>query len=139
MDSTAYAFLYAQDNGHSYWYYDFGERPTFPMTTGKVTTETFEARMTTPGDSDSRWAGIVGFFYNKTEDHTVFTANGIGLGGMAVRLHMHADCAAYSSTRSSYLHYYYYGTFGPEPADNWWTGDYNTDTKNTACVWRSHF
>jgi len=131
MDSTAYAFLYAQDNGYEASFYDFGERPHFSNDDGKVTTTTFEARMTTPGDSDSRWAGIVGFFYNKTEDHTVFTANGIGLGDGCTTEYA-ADCAAYSSTRSSYLHYYYYGTFGPEASDNWWTGDYNTDTKNTA-------
>jgi outer membrane receptor protein involved in Fe transport len=131
MDSTAYAFLYAQDNGYEASFYDFGERRHFSNDEGKVTTETFEARMTTPSDSDSRWAGIVGFFYNKTEDHTVFTANGIGLGDGCTTEYA-ADCAAYSSTRSSYLHYYYYGTFGPEASDNWWTGDYNTETKNTA-------
>jgi outer membrane receptor protein involved in Fe transport len=88
--------------------------------------------MTTPSDSDSRWAGIVGFFYNKTEDHTVFTANGIGLGD-GCTTEDYNDCVAYSSKWSSYLHYYYlYGTFGPEASDNWWTGDYDTETKNTA-------
>jgi outer membrane receptor protein involved in Fe transport len=131
MDSTAYAFKYAEDNGYEASFYDFGERRHFSDDDGKVTTETFEARITTPSDSDSRWAGIVGFFYNKTEDHTVFTANGIGLGDGCTTYYA-ADCHAYSSTRSSYLHYYYYGTFGPEASDNWWTGDYNTDTKNTA-------
>jgi len=130
MDSTAYAFHYAQDNGTAYWYYDFGERIHFSNDDGKVTTETFEARITTPGDSDSRWAGIVGFFYNKTEDHTVFTANGIGLKDGCTTYYM-TDCLAYSAVGSNYLKYYYLGTFN-EPADNWWTGDYNTDTKNTA-------
>ena len=131
MDSTAYAFLYAQDNGYEASFYDFGERPHFSNDDGEVTTTTFETRMTTPSDSDSRWAGIVGFFYNKTEDHTVFQANGAGLGDGCTTAYA-ADCAAYSSTRSSYLHYYYYGTFGPEASDNWWTGDYLTTTKNTA-------
>lgn len=131
MDSTAYAFLYAQDVGYAASFYDFGERPHNSNDDGHVTTSTFEARMTTPGDSDSRWAGIVGFFYNKTEDHTVFQANGLGLGDGCTTAYA-ADCAAYSSTRSSYLHYYYYGTFGPEASDNWWTGDYLTTTKNTA-------
>jgi len=131
MDSTAYAFLYGQDVGAAYSFYDFGERAHFSNDDGKVTTTTFEARMTTPSDSDSRWAGIVGFFYNKTDDHTVFTANGIGLGDGCTTEYA-SDCAAYSSTRSSYLHYYYYGTFGPEASDNWWTGDYMTTTKNTA-------
>ena len=132
MDSTAYAFLYAPTtDGALYSFYDFGERRHFSDDDGKVTTETFEARLTTPGDSESRWAGIVGFFYNKTDDHTVFTANGIGLGDGCTTAYA-ADCAAYSSTRSSYLHYYYYGTFGPEASDNWWTGDYLTTTKNMA-------
>jgi outer membrane receptor protein involved in Fe transport len=131
MDSTAYAFIYGQDNGAAYSFYDFGERSHFSNDDSKTTTETFEIRMTTPSDSESRWAGIVGFFYNKTEDHTVFTANGNGLGDGCTTAYA-ADCAAYSSTRSSYLHYYYYGTFGPEASDNWWTGDYMTDTKNTA-------
>ena len=131
MDTTAYAFLYGQDNGYEASFYDFGERPHFSNDDGKDTTETFEIRMSTPADSDSRWAGIVGFFYNKSEGHTVFTANGIGLGDGCTTEYA-ADCAAYSSTRSSYLHYYYYGTFGPEASDNWWTGDYMTETKNTA-------
>jgi len=131
VDSTAYAFLYAQDNGYVYSFYDFGERTHFSNDDDKSTTKSFEARMSTPGDSDSRWAGIVGFFYNESEDHTVFTANGVGLGDGCTTAYA-ADCAAYSSTRSSYLHYYYYGTFGPEASDNWWTGDYMTDTKNTA-------
>ena len=34
-----------------------------------------ELRLATPADSDSRWSGIVGLFYNKTDDHTHFTAN----------------------------------------------------------------
>jgi len=131
IDSTAYAFLYAQDNGYEASFYDFGQRRHFSDDDGKTTTETFEARLTTPSDSESRWAGIVGFFYNKSEDHTVFTANGVGLGDGCTTQYA-ADCAAYSSTRSSYLHYYYYGTFGPEASDNWWTGDYMTDTKNMA-------
>jgi len=131
VDSTAYAFLYAQDNGYVYSFYDFGERAHFSTDDSKNTNKTFEIRLTTPGDSDSRWAGIVGFFYNKFEDHTVFTANGNGLAEGCTTEYA-ADCAAYSSTRSSYLHYYYYGTFGPEASDNWWTGDYMTDAKNTA-------
>ena len=131
VDSTAYAFLYAQDNGAVYYFYDFGERSHFSTDDSKNTNKTFEARLSTPADSDSRWAGIVGFFYNKFEDHTVFTANGNGLGDGCTTEYA-ADCAAYSSTRSSYLHYYYYGTFGPEASDNWWTGDYMTTAKNTA-------
>jgi len=131
VDSTAYAFLYAQDNGYVYSFYDFGERAHFSTDDSKNTNKTFEIRLTTPGDSDSRWAGIVGFFYNKFEDHTVFTANGNGLAEGCTTEYA-ADCAAYSSTRSSYLHYYYYGTFGPEASDNWWTGDYMTTAKNTA-------
>ncbi len=130
VDSTAYAFRYGQDNGYLYSFYDFGERTHFSSDDDKSTTETFEARLSTPGDSDSRWAGIVGFFYNKSEDHTVFRATGVGLGDGCTTSYA-ADCAAYSSTRSSYLHYYYYGTFG-DVSDNWWTGDYMTDTKNTA-------
>ena len=131
VDSTAYAFLYAQDNGYVYSFYDFGERSHFSTDASKNTNKTFEIRLSTPSDSDSRWAGIVGFFYNKFEDHTVFTANGNGLGDGCTTEYA-ADCAAYSSTRSSYLHYYYYGTFGPEASDNWWTGDYMTTAKNTA-------
>jgi len=137
MDSTAYAFHYGQDNGTAYGSYDFGQRTHFSNDDGKVTTETFEARMTTPGDSDSRWAGIVGFFYNKTEDHTVFTANGVGLSEGCTTEYA-ADCVAYHSTYSSYLKYYYFGTFN-EVTDNWWTGNYNTTTKNTALFGEATF
>jgi iron complex outermembrane receptor protein len=130
VDSTAYAFVYAQDNSYTYGFYDFGERPHFSNDDDKSTTKNFEARIATPGDSDSRWAGIVGFFHSKSEDHTVFTANGIGLADGCTTQNA-SDCAAYNSKRQSYLHYYYYGTFG-DVSDNWWTGDYMTDTRSTA-------
>jgi len=35
---------------------------------------TFEGRLTTPADSDSRWSGLVGFFYSKLERQQLFTS-----------------------------------------------------------------
>jgi iron complex outermembrane recepter protein len=135
-DSTAYAFVYAQDNGTVYSFYDFGERTHFSTDDSNTRTWNFEARASTPADSDSRWAGIVGFFYSKSKDHTVFTANGVGLGdGCTGGANYFADiynCTAYSSVASSRLHYYYFGTVGPEASDNWWTGDYLTTSKDIA-------
>jgi outer membrane receptor protein involved in Fe transport len=131
VDSTAYAFVYAQDNGTAYSFYDFGERTHFSSDDSNARNWSFEARVSTPADSDSRWAGIVGFFYNKSKDHTVFTANGVGLADGCTTASQY-DCAAYSAVASSRLHYYYFGTFGPEASDNWWTGDYFTTSKDIA-------
>jgi outer membrane receptor protein involved in Fe transport len=129
-DSTAYAFSYAQDNGYYLSFYDFGERTHFSNDDSNARNWSFETRVSTPADSDSRWAGIVGFFYNKSKDHTVFTANGVGLSEGCTTSYA-SDCVAYHGKRSSYLHYYYYGTFA-DVSDNWWTGDYMTTTKNVA-------
>ena len=130
-DSTAYAFTYAQDNGYAYSFYDFGERTHFSSDDSDNDNWTFEARVSTPSDSNSRWAGIVGFFYANSEDHTVFTANGTGLSGGCVDGGAARYCGAYHAKRSSYLHYYYFGTFG-HAANNWWTGDYMTNSEDIA-------
>ena len=130
-DSTTYAFVYAQDNGTAGSYYDFGNRTHFSNDDAQDETTTFEARISTPSDSDSRWSGILGVFYNDNKSHTVFTANGLGLGDNCVESAAYnAGCSGHS-TALSYLHYYYFGTFN-NVSDNWWTGDYNSTLKQKA-------
>ena len=75
--------------------------------------------MTTPGDSGSRWQGMVGFFYNKTETNSVFEST----------------MENFSDTPGGYylagLQYYYTGTF-PEASDNYWRGTYDQELIQTA-------
>ena len=130
-DSTAYAFTYSIDNGSAGSYYDFGERTHFSNSDGFTDTETFEARIATPSDSESRWSGILGVFYNKDTSDSIFTANGTGLGDNCVDTQAYnAYCSAHH-TALSYLHYYYFGTFN-NVSDNWWTGKYDSVSKQKA-------
>ncbi|MGI9318822.1 MAG: TonB-dependent receptor [bacterium] len=130
-DSTAYANTIAVSNGFAGGYYDFGERVHFSNNDSDTDTETFEARISTPADSDSKWAGIMGVFYNKTTDFTVFTANGVGLGDNCVETQAYSPYCAAHHAAFSYLHYYYFGTFN-NVSDNWWTGVYNSTIKQQA-------
>lgn len=125
-DSTAYLFAWQEINtyfntfGTGYTIYDFGGDPHALSTDDSdVDRTTFEARLTTPSDSPSRWSGLLGIFYNKAENETVFRANVEGLGD------------TYAGAYLSYLHYYYFGTF-PATNDNWWHGAYEDTLEQTA-------
>ncbi len=108
-----------------------------------------EVRLATPADSDSRWSGIVGFFYNKTDDHTHFSANVRDLrstngwyynhyikftgcdGGLAM-----LDPALYVAKYycPSGLYIYYAGDVANylAPTVKLWDGVYNTELEQVA-------
>ena len=83
-DSTAYMTAWQDFNAYfqnAYGagcctIYDFGGDPQAMSFDDSDSDRTsLEIRLATPSDSDSRWSGVIGAFYNKSEDHTHFSAN----------------------------------------------------------------
>jgi outer membrane receptor protein involved in Fe transport len=138
-DSTAYLFAF-QETG-DYWreydpyvlVYDFGGDPhAFSIDEGDDDRTSFEARLSSPSGSDSRWSWIAGIFYNKAEGRpTAFTANVIGLSDNCSEYYAAAEGCVGQFTYASYLHYYYFGTLD-KLSDNWWTGIYETNQEQRA-------
>ncbi|AQA18653.1 hypothetical protein BST95_10800 [Halioglobus japonicus] len=89
-----------------------------------------EGRLTTPADSDSRWSGLVGFFYGKTEREELFTADIQGF----------SDTDYYANQGYTYLSYlanspYYnpnYDTFHNTDSDNFFFGTYDLEVEQVA-------
>ena len=117
-------YLFEFDKVGSYYpyyaFYDFGGDPR-----GHAVEDTssdrwsVEARLTTPSDSDSKWAGLVGVFYSKTESETLFTSF----------INDFADTAGFDYL--AYTQYYYTGTF-PDATDNWFFGSYESELEQLA-------
>ena len=64
--------------GGYYTIYDFlpDQDPRAQVfSTGESDRTSIELRVATPSDSNSRWSGIVGAFYNNTEGHSHFSSN----------------------------------------------------------------
>jgi iron complex outermembrane receptor protein len=135
-DSSAYIMSF-QDIG-DYWRetdpylprYDFGGDPhAFSIDDQENKRTSFEARLSSPSDSDSRWSWIGGIFYNKVEEPpVVFTANVHGLSDGCSADVAYVEGCTPQFTYSSYLHYYYFGTFD-KLSNNWWHGVYNSTVK----------
>ena len=97
---------------------------------------TVEGRLTTPADSDSRWSGLVGFFYGKLEREQLFTST--------VRNFSDTDYYAnlgyyYLNTAANYPfdpEYDYgnpnYATFHNTGSDNWFFGAYDLEVEQKA-------
>lgn len=120
--------------------YDFGGDPNaFAIDDGDDDTFTFEARLTTPSDSQSRWSGLIGAFYSKTETKNfLFQSNVRGMSdGCSVFYAAYEGCAP-AFTYLSYLHYYYFGTLD-KLSDNWWTGIYDETLEQTALFGEATF
>ena len=104
--------------------YDFGGDPQgFAFNNEKEDRYTFEARLSTPADSTSRWNGIVGFFYNREEGHTLFYAGNPQFDGSPAFAYL------------NYLAYYYDSSFPlptPPSGGNWFTGVYDSTIEQTA-------
>ncbi|MGH8193164.1 MAG: TonB-dependent receptor [Woeseiaceae bacterium] len=124
-DATTYHFAFNQladyiDYNNTYYdttIYDFGGDPRgFAFNKEETDRWSFEARLSTPADSTSRWSGIVGLFYNREEGHTLFFAGNPQFD---------------TSPAFSYLNYlaYYYDPNFPVPTPpsggNWFTGVYD--------------
>ena len=139
-DSTAYLHTFQQINDYVRAYYnpysnnyDFGGDPhAFSIDEQDWDRTSFEARLSSPSDSDSRWSWIAGVFYNKNESGPqAFTGNVIGLSDNCNEYYAAAEGCVGQFTYASYLHYYYFGTLD-KLSDNWWHGVYETNQKQTA-------
>ena len=82
-DGTDYQFAFNQKgqqlNADSYYdltIYDFGGDPQNGFAFNDINSErwTVEARLSTPIDSGSKWFGLVGLFYNRTEAQSLFAS-----------------------------------------------------------------
>ena len=122
-DSTAY--LSAWQEFYPYYnIYDFGGDPqAMSFDVSDQDRYSLEVRLATPADSDSRWSGVVGAFYNKSDDHTHFSAN--------VKQYAENTNAFYYN--NTYAFYYNTLYFGPSaPTSKWWDGVYNTELEQVA-------
>ena len=145
-DSTAYitswseAFHYAAYPAKYDWgFYQGGVRTPGDLRASSWNDEdtdrwTFEARAATSADLDSRWAGIVGVFYNKSTNDTVFKANIIGQSKNCAdgAGFIASPYCTYAHNYLSALHYFYFGVYQPNASDNWWTGVYHQTIKEKA-------
>jgi len=128
--------------GGYYTIYDFlpDQDPRAQVfSTGESDRTSIELRVATPSDSNSRWSGIVGAFYNNTEEHSHFSSNVKDFDQSG------PQTVAYSVGAHYYLNYvafYYNCGTGPDnandcidpvaPSNNWWTGVYDNTLKQTA-------
>jgi len=132
-DATAYQFAFNQLNAafqayYAYYditIYDFGGDPRagFAVDDGESDRWTFEARLSTPDDSNSRWNAIVGLFYNRIESHTIFYSGNADFDGSPAFAYL------------NYLAYYYDPSFpvpAPPSGNNWFTGVYDSTLDQSA-------
>lgn len=107
-----------------------------------------ELRIATPSDSDSRWSGIIGAFYNKTEGHSHFASNvkDLDQSGTIGSFPVYGSPYPYyfggAHFYLNYIAFYYNCGTGPEyandctdpvaPSVNWWTGVYDDTLKQVA-------
>ena len=151
-DSTAYLSAW-QEFYPAYNIYDFGGDPQ-AMSFDRSDSDRFsvELRLATPSDSDSRWSGVIGAFYNKTEDHTHFSANirqfATGEGYNAfyyLNWSAFTECRGGTASVPGYYAGYYYTVcpsyiFDPlstnvgyaAPTVKWWDGVYNSNLEQVA-------
>jgi outer membrane receptor protein involved in Fe transport len=127
-DATAYEFTLNQNYitcvtyygaENCYHAYDFGGDPRgFATNDEQTEITTFEARLQSPADSDSRWAWLVGAFYSEERGHADFDS----------------FIRGYADTGS----FYYFAGLQPyygadlQPTDRWFLGVYDTELDQVA-------
>jgi outer membrane receptor protein involved in Fe transport len=150
-DSTAYITAWQDFNAYfqNVYYegccsiYDFGGDPLAKSFDDSDADRTsLEIRLATPSDSDSRWSGVIGAFYNKSEDHTHFSANirelatadgyyaFYYLNNVAFR-----ECQGYDPNPPYYCLAYEglsESTYYAAPSVKWWDGVYNSNLEQVA-------
>jgi outer membrane receptor protein involved in Fe transport len=116
-DASEYEFNFNQSG---YVIYDFGGDPRGFATNNDLTEiTTFEARLQSNSDAESRWSWLGGVFYSKEEGHTEFDSYVRG----------YADTPAFAYF--AYLEYNVYnGTL--EPTDRWFLGVYDVELEQKA-------
>jgi outer membrane receptor protein involved in Fe transport len=120
-DATDYQFVFNQTADYidslyagDQTVYDFGGDPrAFATEDIKNDRFTIEARLSTPADSDSKWQGLVGVFYNRSKGYTLFSSGNEGF----------ATSPAFDYL--NYIVYAYNGAFAG-PSTNWFFGEYDS-------------
>ena len=104
----------------NYAIYDFGGDPRgFAQNDEQTEITTFEARLQSPADSQSRWSWLAGVFYSKEKGHTQFDSFVNG----------YTDTPAFEYMAG--LEYYYNGEV-LAPTDQWWLGLYDSELEQRA-------
>jgi iron complex outermembrane recepter protein len=126
-DATSYQFAFNELSnyyGPYYTIYDFGGDPqAFAFVNEEEDRYTFEARLSTPAESTSRWNGIVGIFYNREEGNAIFYSGNTDFDTSPAFMYL------------NYLAYYYDPSFpvpAPPSGGNWFTGVYDSTIEQTA-------
>ncbi len=116
-DASDYEFNFQQSGFPSY---DFGGDPRgFATNDDDTEITTFEARLQSSADSDSRWGWLVGAFYSKETSHTEFDSY----------VRDYQDTPAFE-----YFYYIEYNQFNrilPD-TERWFLGRYDTELEQTA-------
>jgi len=100
--------------------YDFGEDVRgFATNNEQTEITTFEARLQSNNDAESRWSWLAGVFYSKEESHTEFNSYVRG----------YADTPSFA-----YFNYYEQELTGNslDPTDRWWMGVYDSELEQKA-------
>ena len=121
-DATDYEFTFQQsfNDNNDYVIYDFGGDPRgFATNSEQTEITTFEARLQSRADSESRWAWLVGAFYSEEKGHTEFDSFIRG----------YADTGSFE-----YFAYVEYNVYENElaPTDRWFLGRYDTELEQVA-------
>jgi outer membrane receptor protein involved in Fe transport len=136
--SDYYQLNYNQANGQNpgdpdyvdFYFYDFGGDPRGSANdTAESERFSMEVRWSTPADSDSRWQGLVGAFYSKSEIHDVFTSEVEDFGGTKAFYYLAYNGFAFDNGLSSIN--------GLPPgswyfSDNWFFGVYDQTIEQVA-------
>ncbi len=110
--------------------YDFGGDPMgFARDVAENERFSVEARWSTPTDSDSRWQGLVGAFYNKTEIHDVFDSGADNFAGSPAFYYLAYNYYAYNNGLSS-INGLPPGSWGL--TNNWFFGVYDQTIEQIA-------
>jgi outer membrane receptor protein involved in Fe transport len=123
--------------------YDFGgDVPNgFAFNDQDTESWTIETRLTTPADSSSRWQGLVGFFYNHTDNFTFFQSGNDSLLDPATPAFVYLNYIAY------YIRYdanapLFRGTnqaFPLGPTNNWYWATYDSQLDTMAIFGEFNF
>jgi outer membrane receptor protein involved in Fe transport len=94
--------------------YDFGGDPRGFAVNDEATEETtFEARLQSPGASDSRWSWLIGVFYSERDEHTEFDSY----------VRDYPDTPSWQE---------FYNLYGIAPTNRWFLGRYDVELDEKA-------
>jgi iron complex outermembrane recepter protein len=120
-DATAYEFAFNQNAiNYDNPVYDFGGDPRgFATNQEETEITTFEARLSSPANSESRWSWLVGAFYSEEKGHTAFDSFVRG----------YEDTPAFE-----FFNAYENALTGNDlaPGDTWFLGRYDTELEQLA-------